>query len=134
MKQILLFIFVLSVFAACSFPRDNPLDPEHSGITAPAKVSNVSATGYNNPSRVVVTWDNSNADGYFIYRANYHDGNYRKIGEVTGVTIGNLSYTDSELLLAGQFYYYKVSGYKIIHEDLPFLEGELSDYDYAKVN
>lgn len=139
MKIYLFIILAFIAIVSCSFPRDNPLDPEHSGISAPPKVSNVNATSSAN--RVTLTWDRAfNVDGFYVYRADYYNGNYRRLEPpVVAVadSIANWQPTfldDDPSLIHGKVYWYQVSAFKQIPNAVDYLEGEFSEKKGITVN
>ncbi len=135
MKQSILYMLILISLVACAFPRDNPVDPENTGTPAPRKVTNLNARGYSNPKRVELTWNSIPSDGYIVYRAGYYNGDYRAIEELSEGEYDSESptYIDNDIgLIAGKTYYYRVSAYLIIDNDL-LLEGEQSDYSQVNV-
>lgn len=136
MKKILLYLLLLLSLFACAFQRDNPLDPENTGIPAPRKVTSLNARGLSSPKRVELDWDEVPlCNGYIVYRAGYYDGDYRaiKVLEEDEFDAENPSYTDNDTaLIPREVYYYKVSAYKIIEDNLR-LEGELSENKSVRV-
>lgn len=111
-----LFLISLVIFClSCSLDleRSNPLDPDNSGILAPAEIVNLTIPQTSIGS-VNLTWELQNdAAGYYIYRSLSYDGIYTKIADVEFTIddeIGN--YEDfSEELISETWYFYKVSGY-----------------------
>jgi hypothetical protein len=139
MKTYLLTLFAFIALISCSFPRDNPLDPEHSGISAPPKITNVNATS--SSDRVTLTWDRTfNVDGFYVYRADYYHGNYRRLEPaVTAVADSIMDWQpsfldDDQSLIHGKEYWYRVSGFKQIPDAVDFLEGELSEKEGIRIN
>ncbi len=117
---ILLILFAVS----CSLDRNNPLDPFHSGIQAPGKVTgiNISVTP---ETTIEIQWDPMNPiyiDGYFIYRSQTYDGLYSLIFEPDET---DSLYEDINVVIPGNFYWYKMSAYKIVEDKK--LEGYRSE-------
>ncbi len=122
-KTALVTIALLLVIS-CSLKRNNPLDPLSSGIQAPNKVTgiNISITEENN---VEIQWDAMNPnyiDGYFIYRSQTYDGLYTIIFEPNET---DSLYEDIDVIIPPNFYWYKMSAYKIIENKK--LEGYRSE-------
>ena len=125
-----LSFLVLAILIGCTFPRDNPLDPQYSGMEAPAKVTNVNTISYSD--KIKLEWDyDSRASGYFVYRSGFYNGKYERIADVENVSDINWepSYDDTDnSLVPRHWYYYRVSAYIVIDADLPEpLEGEFSE-------
>jgi len=123
LKKIIVISFLLFALS-CSLERNNPLDPFHSGIEAPNKVSgiNISVTEEDN---VLIQWDAMNPnfiDGYFIYRSRTYDGLYSIIFEPDET---DSLYEDIDVIIPPNFYWYKMSAYKIVENKK--LEGYRSE-------
>lgn len=117
-------MFFLLFAVSCSLERNNPLDPLNSGIQAPGKVTgiNISVTEENT---VEIQWDSMNPiyiDGYFIYRSQIYDGLYSLIFEPDNT---DSLYEDIDVFIPPNFYWYKMSAYKIIEDKK--LEGYRSE-------
>jgi len=121
MKKIYILLFSL-VLMSCSLSKDNPLDPDNSGIDAPSTVSNIivqrPVSGY-----VPISWDEVNqASGYYIYRSQSYYGEYILHEEISNS--GITQYNDNKNYISGTFYYYILSAYKLIDDNK--LEGTRS--------
>ena len=126
MFKITIIIITLSLVISCSLSleRNNPLDPLNSGIQAPGKVTgiNISVTEENT---IEIQWDIMNPiyiDGYFIYRSQTYNGLYSLIFEPDNA---DSLYEDTNVIIPGNFYWYKMSAYKIIEDKK--LEGYRSE-------
>lgn len=118
-------MFLLFFTLSCSLERNNPLDPSHSGIQAPNKVTgiNISVTEEN----VLIQWDAMNPnylDGYYIYRSQTYDGLYSIIFEPDKT---DSLYEDIDVIIPPNFYWYKMSAFKEIPGTDKYLEGYRSE-------
>lgn len=126
MFKITIVITLLLLLISCSLERNNPLDPLNSGVQAPNKVTgiNISVTEEDN---VVIQWDAMNSnyiDGYFIYRSQIYDGLYSIIFEPDET---DSLYEDINVIISGNFYWYKMSAFKEIPGTDKYLEGYRSE-------
>ncbi len=112
MKKLLIFIIVIISFS-CSLKRDNPLDPNASGIVEPIRVSGmvVSPPAANH---INISWDQTpECDGYIIYRSQSYYGEYAFHKEITH---NETTEFDDYDYISGTHYYYMISAYKEINE------------------
>lgn len=127
MKKIIYILILLLIISACSFSKNNPVDPVYSGINAPAKVTGLDGESYSN--RIEIRWNSiTGASGYYVYRSMVFDGIYERIADVPAYQgISLYSYSDlTEYLNPGKWYKYKISAYVEV-DYLLFLEGERSE-------
>jgi len=123
MKNLLLFILILFTLS-CSLDRTNPLDPFVSGEDAPNEVTNIQISITEN-SHIKVAWNPvSNVDGFYIYRSQSYNGLYEQIEDLENVDDIH-EYIDTEVVIPGNFYWYKMSAY--IELDEGKLEGLRSE-------
>ncbi len=104
---------------ACSLDRSNPLDIEN----YPNKVLDIQVEPPEN-NKITITWDtdgHANDDGYFIYRSMSYHGYYVLLEPPEGITPSSTSFYEDEDIDMGEWYYYKISAYRII--DSKKLEG-----------
>ena len=126
MLKIAIVTISLLLVISCSLDRNNPLDPFHSGIQAPNKVTgiNISVTDENT---VEIQWEPMNPiyiDGYFIYRSQTYDGLYSLIFKPDET---DSLYEDINVVIPGNFYWYKMSAFKEIPGTDKYLEGYRSE-------
>ena len=87
---------------------DVPYNFKFTAAVTPAKTKIQKAVG--KKKAVTITWKRvSGADGYYVYRSNSKNGNYKKIATVKGAS--KMSYTNKKLK-SKRTYYYKVAAYK----------------------
>lgn len=108
----LIFIVLSLLVTSCALEleRDNPLDPNFSGISAPDKVIVYELPLTSNGS-IQLEWRIQNdAVGYKIYRSLSYDGNYLLIAEKSTTDDG--TYEDIDVALVSEtWYYYKISAF-----------------------
>ena len=130
MFKITIIIITLSLVISCSLSleRNNPLDPLNSGIQAPGKVTgiNISVTEENT---IEIQWDTMNPiyiDGYFIYKSQTYDGLYSSLEDYYTSPTDSL-FEDHDVIIPGNFYWYKMSAFKEIPGTDKYLEGYRSE-------
>lgn len=129
MKRIMVLAVAVMLLASCSLSRKNPLDPEGHDVNVPGKVNNIAVFVTAN-NTVYVTWDTrSEADGYYIYRSQSYDGDYPQIAEIQGSDVGNYEDINVEISSVNNqnFYFYKLSAYRLVDGDGEKLEGYRSE-------
>ena len=125
-KKIYVILFLL-ILISCSLDRDNPIDPLHSGIDAPRKVTGIEVINVDN-DHLIISWNTMESiDGYYIYRSTYFDGKYGKI--VDEISPSDSLFADTDVELPENFYYYKMSAFKEINGEI--LEGYRSEPKYV---
>ena len=111
----LLVLFILII--SCSLEHSNPLDPENSGIEAPAEITGIIIT-LTSQNHVTISWNPLfDINGYYVYRSFSEDGQYETPIEISS---SESSYFD-EITVTNYNCWYMISAYKIIDEEI--LEG-----------
>ncbi len=122
LKKTYLILFLM-VLISCSLERSNPLDPMNSGTKAPRKVTGIEVMNIENTS-IIINWNTmGDIDGFYIYRSTYFDGKYRRIAN--NISPSDSLFEDTDVELPENFYWYKMSAYKIVEEKK--LEGYRSE-------
>ncbi len=124
MKYLILILIIVTVIS-CSLKKNNPVDPDLTGIETPSRIYNIDITKIGD-SYVKIEWDTLSYQngGYFIYRSENTFGYFLKIGTIPSISINN--YDDIPENLSENRYWYKISAFKII-ADQDTLEGYRSD-------
>ena len=136
MKKMILLLAVAHIVLSCSLDRNNPLDPNVSGIQAPPKVTGLFISIINNSS-LHVSWNciSSDVDGYYIYRSMSYNGFFALIKDQTAASTDSTlvasdsTFTDTEninLYNNENQYWYKMSAYSFVADSLK-LEGLRSE-------
>ena len=117
MKKTFFFIIIFLLTLSCSLDRSNPLDIDN----YPSKVLGIQVSRLEN-NKITITWNtqgHEDDDGYFIYRSMLYDGFYVLLEPPDGITPSSTGFYEDEYI--GEWYYYKMSAYRII--DSKKLEG-----------
>ncbi|MCD4829252.1 MAG: hypothetical protein K8R90_07510 [Candidatus Cloacimonetes bacterium] len=114
-RKLSLLLLALTLLAACTLERNNPLDPRNnSEIEVPQIVTGIElkSSGVGSASKWVdVVWDvNANAEGYYLYRALSYNGSYQNIAPAGIPNAEAPLYHDVDVY-SDHFYYYKLSAY-----------------------
>ncbi|MBN2829183.1 MAG: hypothetical protein JXR56_02555 [Candidatus Cloacimonetes bacterium] len=130
----IIIILISVILTSCALTEDNPLHHKK----APSVMNNDDWSVTQRSGVLVVAWtpfELVDCDGYYIYRGLSQNGQYVRILELdtTGLEPGidELEYEDHDIL-AGVYYYYKISGYK--EYDSLKLEGKISAPISGRVN
>ncbi|OQY40176.1 MAG: hypothetical protein B6226_00435 [Candidatus Cloacimonetes bacterium 4572_65] len=136
--QILVLLILALVLTSCGLDRSNPLDPENNGINPPEKVREIevisSGQGVVN-KWIRISWDpleDSEADGYYVYRSRSYDGTYQRINVIESFAVE--FYNDRNNISPGA-YFYRMSAFKYVipgsQDEEDRLEGPLTPNDYG---
>lgn len=137
LKRVFILVLLLFLFiCGCDLKRNNPVDPENTGVPSPPIVgfaeptfSNFSSEGIN---IIKVNWialTAKTSDGYYIYRSRSYNGTYVRIADIDNVE--QTSYEDLDNINEGQ-YFYKISAYVYVdesHDSDMRLEGPINPAD-----
>lgn len=125
------------IITSCALSEDNPLHNKK----APSVINNDDWSATNESGAILIEWtpfDISDCDGYYIYRSLSQNGQYVNLVEIDNNydldaegKPNDIPFRDFDIL-TGNYYYYKISGYKEYGEYK--LEGKISEPKGVRAN
>ena len=111
-KKLLLFVlFAIIILTNCSLERNNPLDPDNTGVPAPGIITDIKLTAYSGVINICWNHLQGNVDYYTVYRALYYNGEYEGIIDILRPEQPEeeTEEHDDTSVISGNQYWYKLS-------------------------